>query len=160
MKEWWINLPLREKRMLVLGGLIVILFILYEMIWSQLSDANDNLRLRIGHGENTLLSMQQTDELIQHLQKMSQQKKQQATQSILGTVQDEVNGSPFSYHVNQLRQAENQSVQMSLNKVDFDGLLVFLMKLWKNHTIIVSQITVTPTGASGEVNADVTLASG
>ncbi|HSW92860.1 MAG TPA: type II secretion system protein GspM [Gammaproteobacteria bacterium] len=158
MKEWWMNLPLHEKRALFLGSVIVILFILYEMIWSPLSDTNDNLRMRIGHGQDTLRSMQQTDELISHLQKNALQKKQQTTQSILGTVQDEVNDSPFAKHVNQLRQSDNQTVQMSLNQVDFDGLLVFLMKLWKSHAIIVSQITVTPAGSPGEVNVDVVLA--
>jgi len=160
MKDWWLNLPLREKQSLAIGSIVVILFLLYEIVWSPLSDMNDNLRIRIQHGQITLNSMQNADQLIQHLVKTSQEKHQQLTQSILGTLQNEINKSQFTSHVTQLRQTENESVQMNVNKMNFDQLLAFLTGLGKKYNIIVSQITVMPTGASGEVNADVVVISG
>jgi type II secretory pathway component PulM len=157
MKDWWINLPLRDKQLLLLGGLVVFLFLLYEMVWSPLASANDSLRVRILKGEETLTSMQNADQLIQHLITSSQKKTRQQGQSSLGILQGEINKSKFASHVTQLRQTENESVQVNMTKVNFDELLVFLNMLWKKYDVIVSQISVVPTGVAGEVNVDIIL---
>lgn len=157
MKDRWQNLSLRDKQMLVVGGIAVILFLLYEIIWSPLSNANNSLRSRIQQSQDTLRSMKNADQLIEHLLKQSKEKRTETTQSILGAMQTEINHSPFASHVTQLRQAENDSVQFNLSKVDFDQLLVFLTSVWKKYGFIVSQITVMPTGTPGEVTVDIVM---
>lgn len=159
MKDWWLNLPLREKQMIAAGSLAVLFFILYQFIWSPLANANDEMRNHIQHNRETLGVMQNIDKHIQQLLKLSEQKKNQPTGSILGIMQTEINKSPFASHVSGLRQAENDSVQFNLRKINFDELLVFLTALWKNNGFIVSQIAVIPTGAPGEVTADVMIES-
>lgn len=157
MKDWWLNLALREKQMVAAGSLVIILFLLYEIIWSPLVLMNDNLRIRIQHNRDTLTSMQNTNQLIQHIEKTSQEKRQKPKESLLGILQTEINKSIFASHVMQLHQAESDAVQFNLTKVDFDKALVFLTSLWKTYNIIVSQMTVTPTGTPGEVMMDVTV---
>lgn len=157
MKEWWLNLALREKQIVAAGSIVIILFLLYEIIWSPLVSLNDNLRTRIQHNRTTLSAMQNADQLIQHIQKTSKEKHQQPNGSLLGTLQTELNKSEFASHVLQLRQAENESVQFGLHNINFDQFLIFLTALWKTHNIIVSQITVTPTGAPGEVTVDIVM---
>lgn len=159
MKDWWLNLPLRDKRMLGMGGIVVILFLLYEIIWSPLATSNENLRIHIEHNRDTLQYMQNADHRIQQLLKESKAKNYKASGSVLGTMQTEINSSPFATHVVQLRQAENDSVQFNLRKVNFDQLLVFLMSVWKKYHYIVSQISVVPTGVPGEVTVDITIKS-
>ena len=51
MKEWWMNLGLREKQSVSIGSLVVLLFILYEIIWSPISSHNDALRDEITHNQ-------------------------------------------------------------------------------------------------------------
>jgi len=157
MKEWWSNLSLREKQMVGSGSIVIILFLLYEILWSPLVDANDNLRIRIPHNRETLQSMQSADQRIQSLLKTSQQKTGHAAESLLGTLQTEIKQSTFASHLVQLREAENDSVQFNLRKINFDQLIIFLDGLWKKHSFIVSQITVVPTGAPGEVTVDVVM---
>lgn len=157
MNDWWLNLPLRDKRMLLMGSIVVILFLLYEIIWSPLATTNENLRLRIQHNRDTLQYMQNADQRIQQLLKESKEKNNKTSGSVLGTMQTEINNSEFASHVAQLRQAENDSVQFNLRKVNFDQLLIFLTSVWKKYHYIVSQISVVPTGVPGEVTADITL---
>lgn len=157
MKDWWLNLALREKQTVAAGSFVVVLFLLYTLIWSPLSDLNDNLRTRIPRSQETLSAMQSTDQLIQHITKEVKEKRNQPTGSLLGLMQTEINQSKFASHVTQLRQAENDSVQFNLRKVDFDQLLVFLTSLWKKQGVIISQITVIPMEAPGEVTVDITV---
>lgn len=157
MKDWWLNLALREKQTVAAGSLVVILFLLYEIVWSPLVTANENLRVRILHNQETLTAMQNTDQLIQHMIKESKEKHNQPTTSLLGIIQTEMTKSVFASHVTQLRQAENDSVQFNLRNVDFDQLIVFLTSLWKKNGFIVSQMTAVPMDAPGAVSADITV---
>lgn len=159
MKDWWLNLPLRDKRMLLMGGIIVILFLLYEIIWSPLATTNENLRVHIQHNRSTLQFMQNADQRIQQLVKESKEKNNKTSGSVLGIMQTEINNSQFAAHVTELRQAENDAVQFNLRKVNFDQLLVFLMSVWKKYHYVVSQISVVPTGVPGEVTVDITIKS-
>jgi len=155
MKDRWLNLSLREKQVLIAGGVIVILFLLYTLTWSPLINNNNRLRTRIQHSQNTLRWMQNADQHIQHLLESAQKKNHSFTGSVLSILQTEINKSELAPYVTQLQQVENDSVQFNLRKVSFDQLIIFLTSLWEKYHVIVSQITVTPTGAPGEVNADV-----
>ncbi len=159
MKEWWQNLALREKQILALGSAVVLLFVLYEIIWSPFTDKISNMRTRVHDNQKLLTWMQNADKTMQTLTKSSNTKSQQLTGSLLGTMQTEINKSPLARHVTQLRQAENDSVQMNLQKVDFDKLIGFITDLSNRYGLIVSQITVTPTATPGEVMADIVITS-
>lgn len=158
MKEWWMNLGLREKQAVSLGGIVVILFILYEIIWAPISNHNDTLRDEITRNQKLLTWMQEADQHIHATQKMLQ--KNAATKNsaaLLSLLQKEVNQSPFAKNLAQMTQAENNSVQITLQKVNFDDLIKWLTELWKKQELTVSQMTVTPNGSLGIVDATITL---
>lgn len=156
MKEWWQNLALREKQILALGGFVVALFVLYEIIWSPFTNKIDNMRASVADNQKLLAWMQNADEIMQSLTKSAKTKSQQ-TGSLLGLMQSEINKSPLGRHVTQLRQSENDSVQMNLQKVNFDQMISFITDLSNRYGLVTSQITVTPTQTPGEVMADVII---
>jgi len=159
MKEWWRELAIREKQMIVLGSLVLIIILIYEIIWSPLHTANQNLRVKIQHQQNTLQYMQSADLQIQQLLKIMAQKNNKNVQTLLSTLQTAIKQSGFPQNVTQLRQAENDSVQIILSKVNFDQLIIFLNGLWQKQGLIVSQITVLPTHVPGEVSVDMMLST-
>ncbi len=159
MKEWWQNLALREKQILALGALVVLLFVLYEIIWSPFTNKISSMRTEVQTNQKLLKWMQNADQLIQTLTKNSKTKSSQLTGSLLSLMQTEVNKSTLASHVTQLRQGENDSVQMNFQKVDFDALIIFLTDLANRYGLIVSQVTITPTHLPGEVMADVVVRS-
>jgi len=159
MKDWWLNLALREKKMLAAGAVVVILFLLYKILWSPLVTANNNLRTRVLHNQETLTWIQQADQRIQSLLKTSQKNVSPAG-SLLGVMQTALHQSAFAAEISQLRQADNDSVAFSFKKIDFDHLIVFLTTLWQKQGLLVSQITVIPGNGPGEVVADVVVKRG
>jgi general secretion pathway protein M len=158
MNEWWQNLALREKRMLAAGAILVLLFLFYEIIWSPFSGKIKNMRQQVQHNQELLSWMKNADQRIKAVEKNSAHSTTQMTGSLLSVIQQEVNKN-FAHHVTQLRQAENDSVQLDLQKVDFDRLISLLTELSNKYGLIVTQITTTSTGVPGEVVASMVIRS-
>jgi type II secretory pathway component PulM len=156
MKEWWINLGLREKQTLSVGGLFLILLLLYEIIWAPISNHNDNLRSEIARNQKLLIWMQEANQRAETMQKMLQSTSSAKTSAaLLNLLQKEIKTSPFENNLLQMTQAENNAVQLSFQKVNFDALIKWLTVLWKNQGLTVKQITVTPNGPLGVVDVTV-----
>ena len=158
MKEWWINLGLREKQAVSIGSLFIILFILYEIIWAPLSDRNDSLRTEIQHNQKLLTWMQEADSHIQSTQKLLEKNTSgQNSAALLGLLQHEIDQSPFAKNLLQMNQAENNSVQLTFQKINFDAFIKWLTVLWQQHGLTVSHMTIKPNGSLGIVDANVVI---
>lgn len=158
MKEWWINLSLREKQTVSIGGFFVILFLIYLVLWSPLNNKVESLRTKIQRDQKLLVWMQDTNRRVQQIEKNQQTKKIAATDvSLLTIVQRQLNKTPLVSSLEQLRQADNDSVQLSFKNVDFDKLAAWLIQLWQQEGLVVSQINVTPSGSPGMVGAELVL---
>lgn len=157
MKDWWLNLSLREKQTLAFGGLIISLLLLYQLIWSPWMHKLASLKTQVKHARELLTWLQQADQQLQTVTHPPQINNSHTMESTLSILQDTLKKSPFAQQVAQLRQAENDTVQVTLQKVSFDWLIKLLLDLWEQNNLIVSQINVTPTNIPGEVTADVML---
>ena len=159
MKEWWINLPLREKQMVAVGIVFVSLFISYTTIWLPLSSRVSHLRDKIHHDQTLLTWMQDISQKINRIEQDSVVHAPGAD-SILALTQSAINSSSFAKQTSQLRQANDNSVQFTVKKVNFDKLVEWLTMLWQTNRLTVSQLTLTPDDALGSVSGEVVLQEG
>lgn len=155
MKEWWMNLALREKQVLMAGSAAVILFLLYQLIFSPLSHKIESEREHIQENRELLNWMQQADLQLKTLTKNTQ--IHASSSSLLGSVQTEINKTPLATHLKQLRQSDSNTVQFTLQQTNFDELIKWLDTVWQTQGIIVAEISITPLGTPGIVNADVVV---
>lgn len=159
MKEWWINLSLREKQYVSLGTVAVLILLFYSLIWSPLSNKVISMRGQIQRNEQLLAWIQTADKQIQLVEKNLQQSASSSSTSLLSTTQNLINESTLSSQLSQLRQADSDSVQLSFKQVDFDKLIAWLAETSKTQRFVVSQLTVTPSPSPGIVSAELTLKS-
>lgn len=160
MKEWWINLSIREKQTVILGSTAVIILMIYNLIWSPLHNTVITMRKQIQSNQQLLTWMQSADNRIQAIEKNLQTKSSaHPSGSLLSVVQNQINQSPIATNLSQLRQAENDSVQSSFKQVNFDKLIAWLSGSWQEHGLIVTQVTITPGNTPGMVSAELTLKS-
>lgn len=157
MKAWWLNLNLREKQTVSLGGLALIIALLYFLIWAPLSNSVATFRDQIQHNQNLLAWMKTADTKIQAAEKMGQAPAMHSTGSHLSIVQNELKKSPLANNITQLVQADNDSVKLSFQRVDFDSLLSWLTELWQQQGFIVTQLTAKAVDAPGMVSAELIL---
>lgn len=158
MRERWDNLALREKQMLILGAVVVGVLLIYLLIWTPLINKNENLREQIHQNQALLAWMQDADKRIRLIEKTaSKNPPVHTTGSLLGLVQKQLNLSPLVSSLTQLHQVENNAVQLTFQKVDFDKMMAWLIQMARQHELIVSQMSVTPTTTPGMVSIELVL---
>lgn len=157
MREWWLNLSLRDKQLFILSCTAIAIFLIYFFIWSPLLDSIATLRTQLQRNQATLAWMKTADKEIQLVEKNPAATASQSSASLLSIVQNEINQSTFAKNVSQLHQAENDAVQLSFQQIDFDQLITWLMQLWQQHHIAVTQATIKKSEAAGSVTADISL---
>ena len=149
MKEWWINLSLREKQTVALGSVLVFIFLIYELIFASLSSSVEHLRQQIHKNKSLLTWMQESDKRIQQLEK-NQHSTNKSSASLISIVQDDLNNNPISKKVTELR----------FQQVSFDDMTAWLINLSRDQQLIITQMTVTPVGTAGIVDAVLRLQTG
>ncbi len=155
MKARLDKLSLREKRIVLFGGFFILIFLMYELIWSPIANKHESLRHNILRDQALLTWMKEAD---QHITARAQtQPIKSSTESLLSEVQIQLEKSDFSKLFSQLKQAEDNSVQVSFEKINFDQLMGWLVEMQNQFGWNVTDITVTKTETSGIVQVILTL---
>jgi general secretion pathway protein M len=157
MKNWWLSLALREKQTISIGMLLVLIFLIYEIIFAPLSNAVNELRHKIRSDQTLLTWMQASNERIVSLEKNHQSQSHSVTTSLLSVVQNGINDSAIAQNVAQLQQSDNDSVQLQLQKVNFDTFIQWLTQLCQQHQLLITQMSITPLDTTGTVNTELKL---
>ncbi len=157
IKEKWASLALREQQFVLVGGICAAIFIGYLLIWAPLADKIISLRSSIIHNQNLLVWMQDSDAKIQFLEKTIKQQNTQGMGSLLGVVQNQLNQNPVGKFVTELHQADNNTVQIHFQKIDFDKLMAWVVQLWEQHGLLITDMSVSPSGTLGIVSVELSV---
>lgn len=158
LKEWWLNLPLREKQGVMVGGSLLGIFIIYQFIWTPSLDRVIELRSRIARDQKMLVWMEAVDKEIQKNASESHNTVSSASPvTLLGTLQKQISNAGLDQSLTQLKQASNETVAMHFQKVDFDKLVQLLTTVLKESNVSISQMSAISDNSPGTVNADVML---
>jgi general secretion pathway protein M len=157
MKTWWQALALREKQIVSIGILLVLVFLIYQLIFAALTNRVAMLRQKVHSNQALLKWMQATNDRINTLAKNHQSPTHDVTMSLLSVVQNGINDSQFGQNVFQLQQSENDSVQLQLKKVSFDSFIQWLTQLCQQHQLLITQLSLTPLADAGLVNTELKL---
>lgn len=157
MKAWFLNLSLRERQVVFFGGLLLGIFLIYEMIFASLSSGVSHLRDKVRSDTSLLTWMTETNQRIQSLENSASPSSEPLTGSLLSSLQTTLNHSPFSKSVTQLQQSENDSVEVKLQNIPFDEFAKWLIDFTQQNELRILQLTTTPNKDPGMVNVDLKL---
>lgn len=157
-KEWWHNLAPRERLAVSIGGSLLGVFILYAGIFTPYLNAVDNMRNRIASDAKLLAWMQVANTEIQKYTKQNAPKSTNASPvSLLSFLQKKVSSSGMDQQLKLLKQSSNDSIELQLQKVEFDKFMSLLISVCKEQPVAINQMSVNNTNVSGVVNATVML---
>lgn len=160
MKDQWNNLALREKQMVSAGALVISALIIYVLLWVPLNGKINDMRNQIRHNQDLLAWMIDADKRIQAAEKTTAPNPAiHNTGSLSSIVQKQINGTPLVSSLNQLHQVENDSVQLSFQKVDFDQLMQWLTQMTEQTGLLITQMSVTPSATPGIVAVELVIKS-
>lgn len=159
MKQWWLNLALREKQTVGAGAIAVAMFIVYAWIWSPLDNKIVSMRKQIQQDQKLLVWMQAADKQLNNAENHAQSPSSPSSASLLSLAQKQIKQSTLANQLSQLRQTDSESVQLSFKQVDFDKLVAWLTNSWHEQGLMVAQLTVAPSDTPGIVSAELQLKS-
>lgn len=157
MKEWFAGLNPRERHILIAGGFVTGLLLLYQLVWSPLSSGVEKRATQTMKLEQQLDWMRQSTAEIRQLRgSRSGTGALPPGQSLLGLTQQTARkqlGSAIKK-----MQAEGQNgVRMWLEDASFDAIMQWLDILQFKYAIVISDITLEQRKVKGKVNARILL---
>jgi type II secretory pathway component PulM len=158
MKQWWLNLSLREQQTVGIGGIATIILLVYISVWLPLDNKIMSMRHKVQQNQQLLAWMQAADKQLQESNRMSSMSTHLPA-SLLSTAQKQIKQSSIAKQLSQLRQSDSDSVQLSFKQVDFDKLITWLTDSWHQQGLTLSQFTIAPSETPGIVSADIQLKS-
>ena len=156
MKDWFLGLELRERKLVGGGAALLLLLLLYLMIWEPIADSYTDLRDGVQQQQETLAWMQQAAAQIRALQGSGGSARGLGGRSLLAVVDQSARSGGLGNAINRIEPDGSKGVKVWLEGVAFDPMILWLGKMVKSFQIEPSIITLEPVGG-GRVNARLTL---
>lgn len=157
MKEWWQDRSARERSILSLGGVVVIVLLIYFILWLPVSHHVNNIKQNAIANQALLSWMQAANHAIQTHQSAKGPTQMTSASERLAVVQDSLAQVHFKKAVSKLAQTEHNDVRIEITSVNFDNLMTWLVGLWQSHGIIASQAAIKRLTDQGTVSANLVL---
>jgi len=158
LKEWWVNLAIREQLALIIGATTVGVFIMYQCIWSPFVDYVAFLRHQIPIKEKLLAWMETTHKQIKQIENRAHASGKPLSPAIsLSFLQKQIHQARLESQLSQLRQVSTDSIEMHFQKVEFDKFIRLLTRVVTEQRLAISQLSIRVESTPGIVAADVTF---
>lgn len=158
IKEKWAALSSRERMILVGGGIISAILLLYGALWSPLSEEVTRLQRDAEERKQDLLWMQGAAEEVKQLQRSSAGGNTRASgKSLLSVVDQTIRRSRLGSALKRVEPEGAKGVTVRFENASFDDLMLWLGRLEKNNPVSVARVTVDRLEVSGKVNARIVV---
>ena len=154
MKNWFAGLTQREQLSLLALGLALCLYLLYMLLVAPLASARDDLARQ---NQAVAESLQRVDVMVSQILQLRDSGGGANSRRNLTSV---INRSTAAagLQVSRLQPNSRGEVQVRLEAVVFDDLLGWLHQMEYRESLLVQEVSITPGGGTGRVNATVRLA--
>lgn len=147
IKSYWLNLSERDRLVLSVGGLVVLVYLFYLLIYAPLTGAVETQSKLWVEKQETLAWMKRQS-------KVKPQSKQ-IDRNLLSLFSTQLKQASFSQFPYQLQQSGSEHVQLSFDQVPYVDFLIWLRKLNQRYMMTIAELTVTRTETSGVVKMNV-----
>ena len=159
MKEWWNGLAPREQRMVLFGGIALVIMAFYFGIWEPVQTQKENLEKAIAEQRAVRDWIQQAAIEVDALRGRSRTGSRAASggRSLLAVVDQTAKQGKLGPALRRVEPEGTAAVRVWLDQASFDDTVRWLAGLQRDHGIFVSTITVDRQDAPGMVNVRLSL---
>jgi len=156
IQQWWQTLVQRERIVVAVLMVIVVLLTFQALIWQPLYQGRDNARNSVDKQAELLSWMQQQAVNAKQLQSSSSRVRN-SSQSISQRINTAAKRAKIE--INRFQTSGDNKVQVWLDNADFSKSLLWLEALQKKYGVVVDSITVSETNKAGLVGIRATLST-
>jgi type II secretory pathway component PulM len=158
--EWWLNLAVRERYAITIGTSFVAIFIIYKGLFTPFMDYVNTLRERIDADQKLLFLLKAADKEIQKREgQVNNLKTVLSPVTLMSDVQKQITHDKLDSMLTQIKQANNQAIEVHFQNIDFDKLIRLLITITKKENVMILQMSVVAAPTPGIVNADIILST-
>ncbi len=159
MTEKWQQLSLREKRLVVITGIVVVITLVYLMIWEPLQDGIQTSRTRLKAQNQTLVTMQEQAAEARLLLAAKRQAgaKTRSSSSLLVIIERTAQTKNLKSRLQKVQPEGENGVRVWVENASFDTLIDWLSLLENRNTIYVNEIIIERLKDPGRVNSRILL---
>lgn len=158
-KQWFNNLALRERQMVLVACAVIIILIIYQS-WSSFSSHVDALRLRVDNQQSIQTWMQQAAVEVKQLRGTGAgDSRPKGKQLLLGLIDRSARQNKLESSLQKVQPEGEQGVRIWLEKASFDSIIIWLDNLQHQHGLVITDISLDSQDIAGTVNARVLVES-
>lgn len=154
MKDWFLALNQREQMSLMALALAVVVYVLFEFVWSPLAEQRENLaQQNVAIAE----SLVRVDAMVSELQQLRDSGAQVGAKRNLTRLINQ-STTRLKLAVSRLQPNSRGEIQVRLENAAFDDVLKWLHEMEYREGLLVREVSITQAGSTGRVNATVRMA--
>ncbi len=161
MTSWLNQLAPRERRVLIIGAVTLVIITGYFMLWEPLITARSQLENVVAAQQTTLRWMTDAAAEVQQLRLQSNTSPTKThKQSLLTLVDKSIRTGILAKTNKRIEPKGKHKVQVRFKTVSFTALMRWLGQLYNQHQIEMSQIRIERQQAADQVKVNLTLYHG
>ena len=155
MKEWFTGLALRERTMVSIAAVVVVLALVYAVAWGPLASSVSRLQQSVEEQQALKQWMQQSAAEVKQLRGAAGATDDH--RSLLAVVDQTSKQSQLGPAVKRIEPDGQELVRVSLEQASFDDMVTWLGSLQRSFGVGVADVSIDRQADSGRVNARITL---
>ena len=159
MQQWFQSISSRERLYVVVGGIAVLIFLFWQIVWHPLISKNQQLQKNAGKNQELLGWMQQSSQKARSMQSGAGGSSLTSGSSI-SIAEMLLKKYALSNNKPKMDPIGKDSIKISLKDVGFDNVMKLLGDFESVYGFVCTKSTITPSKSSGSVNARFTLERG
>lgn len=158
MMHYWQNLQAREQRTLLIGGVVVLLLLIYSLILDPFAEEMARMEQSVAADRELLAWMEQSAQQVKALRGNGGDKSSRGG-SLLSLVDASAKKNGLGGALKQVKP-ESSGVRLRFEQASFDDMVRWLGRLGSEQGVGVTSLTLERLPEAGQVNATVVLERG
>lgn len=155
---WWNQQSERDRRVLVIGAIIVTIFLLWAFVWHPLATEHDRLDKQLDNARRDLAFVRVAEAEVDRLRSAGvRSRADRQGKSLLALADVSARGGGLEGALKRLEPVGSNSVRASFEFASFDVLMAWIENLARDYGVQIADFSADQVDASGLVNARVTL---
>lgn len=157
MREWWEALATRERLIVIVGGALLTLILLWALLWQPLVSSVRDMEREVAAQRENLRWMQEAAAELQQLRGSGAQAAGLGGRSLLAVADQSARGAGLGNGLKRIEPEGADAVRVRLEGVSFDAVVGWLAGLSRDAGVLASSIAIERGAATGQVNVRLTL---
>lgn len=158
MKDWFENLEAREQLFVGIGGLVVLLILLWAILWMPLNKGHSNMRASVDNWQRSLAELRSIGANVQSSTGTTESSRVNVNESPVVIVDRTLRERSLNNTAKRQQPTPN-GIRVEFEDVAFDELVVWLGDLNTQYAMEVQagSLSTASRAGPGRINASITL---